>query len=225
MNWRVSIIPATFEAMKQNAVIYARVSSTGDRQSTTRQVADLISYAEKNDYIVVKIYEEHISGAKKNEERTVLLDCLDYCEINGIDCILVSELSRLGRNTDEVLAIVKRCRDSNLNVYFQKENLSLFLPGGSKNPFLHIFISVLSTCAEMERENIYFRLSSGRRQYIENGGKLGRKIGSVKTAEQKGEEYKQVIRELRRGTSVRRTAKLCDVSVSTVARIKKEFAL
>ena len=70
----------------------------------------------------------------------------------------------------------------------------------------------------MERENIYFRLSSGRKRYIEKGGKLGRKIGSIKTMEQKAEEYKHVIKELKRGTSVRRTAKLCDVSHSTVER-------
>lgn len=211
--------------MERTAVIYARVSSTGDRQSTSRQVADLSAYAERNDYAVVRVFEEHVSGAKKNEERPVLIDCLDFCETNDIDCILVSELSRLGRNTDEVLAIVKRCRDSNLNVFFQKENMSLFIPDGSKNPFLNIFISVLGTCAEMERENIYFRLASGRKQYVVNGGKLGRKIGSVKTKEKKEEEYKTVIRELKRGTSVRRTSKLCDVSVSTVSRIKKEFSL
>ena len=99
-----------------NAVIYARVSSTNDRQSTDRQVIDLTNYANNNGIEVVKVFEEHISGAKKNEERPVLCECLDYCIGNHIDTLLISELSRLGRNVDEVLANVKRCKDNSLNI-------------------------------------------------------------------------------------------------------------
>lgn len=209
----------------KTAVIYARVSSLGDRQSTDRQVRDLTKYAEKNDIKIVKVYEEHISGAKRNDERPVLTKCLQECDNLNVDVFLVSELSRLGRNVDEVLATVRYCKERKLNIYFQKENLSLFQQDGSKNPFLNIFISVLGTCAEMERENIQFRLQSGRKRYVENGGQLGRKVGSIKSREKKEQEYSKVIRELRRGTSVRRTAKLCDVSISTVARLKKEFDL
>lgn len=205
------------------AAIYARVSSLNDRQSTDRQVIDLQNYADRNSIEVVKTFEEHISGAKKNEERAVLCECLDYCISNKVDTLLISELSRLGRNVDEVLANVKRCKDNGLNIYFQKENLSIFETDGKKNPFLNIFISVLGTCAEMERENIKFRLNSGRAKYIAEGGKLGRKIGSIKSSEKKQDEYKSVLKELRKGTSIRRTAKLCDVSVSTVQRLKAEF--
>lgn len=207
------------------AVIYARVSSVGERQSTERQVHDLTEYATRNNYVVVGTYEEHVSGAKRNEDRPVLCECLDYSIKNHINTLLISEVSRLGRNVDEVLANVRRCKDSGLNVHFQKENLSLFNNDGSKNPFLTIFISVLGTCAELERENIAFRLNSGRKRYIDNGGKLGRKVGSIKTLSQKEIEYKAVLRELKIGTSVRRTSKLCDVSVSTVCRIKREFGL
>ncbi len=167
------------------------------------------------------MYEEHISGAKRNEERPILCECLDYCIGNGVDMLLISELSRLGRNVDEVLANVKRCKDNNLNIFFQKENLAIFQPDGSKNPILNIFISVLGTCAEMERENIKFRLILGREKYIAEGGRLGRKVGSIKSSKKKQEEYKQVLKELKRGTSIRRTAKLCDVSVSTVQRLKQ----
>ena len=206
-------------------VIYARVSSVGDRQSTDRQVYDLKSYALNKGYKVERIFEEHISGAKRNEERPVLCECMKYCLTNKVNTLLISELSRLGRNVDEVLANIKFCKDNNLNIYFQKENISIFQEDGSKNPFLTIFISVLGTCAEMERENIAFRLNSGRAKYIANGGKLGRKVGSVKTKEKKQEEYAKVIRSLKSGKSVRDTAKICNVSVSTVQRVKKEFEL
>ena len=209
----------------KKAVIYARVSSVGDRQSTARQVADLTQYATTNGMAVTEIFEEHISGAVKNEERPVLCECLDYCIANGIHTLLISELSRLGRNVDEVLANVKRCKDNNLNIYFQKENISIFQADGSKNPFLNIFISVLGTCAEMEREAVAFRLNSGLKRYKENGGKVGRKVGSIKTKEQKQEEYAKVLRCLKQGKSIRDTSVLCDVSVSTVFRVKREFGV
>lgn len=51
------------------------------------------------------------------------------------------------------------------------------------------------------------------------------KKGSVKTKEKKLTEYAEVIKALRRGLSIRDTAKVCSVSISTVQRIKKEFAL
>lgn len=211
--------------MNKTAVIYARVSSTTDRQNTDRQVEDLTKYAQLNDYEVVGTYEEHISGAKKNEERAVLCECLDYCISNKVHTLLISELSRLGRNVDEVLANVKRCKDEGLNIYFQKENLNIFQSDGTKNPFLNIFISVLGTCAEMERENIKFRLNSGRQKYISEGGRLGRRVGSRKSEDKKREEYAEVLKLLRQDYPMRKVAKLTDVSLSTVQRLKKEFCL
>ena len=207
------------------AIIYARVSSVGERQSTERQVLDLKEYAKRNNIIVEKIYEEHISGAKKNNERPVLMDCLEFTKTNNIDILLVSELSRLGRNTFEVLTTVKDLIDSNINVYFQKEQITLLDNNGKPSLFTPILIATLGTCAEMERENIQYRLNSGRRIYIEKGGELGRKKGSIKTKEQKAEQYKDVLIYLKKGYSIKATAKLANTSESTVQRVKKEFYL
>lgn len=209
----------------QRAVIYARVSSTTDRQSTDRQVIDLTDYAKRNNLEIVKVFEEHISGAKKNNERPVLRECIEFAEENSIDIILCSELSRLGRNCDEVLKNVLHCKDTRLNIFFQKENLSLFNTDGSENPYTNIMIAVLGTAAQLERENIKFRLNSGRAKYIAEGGKLGRSKGSVKSAERLASEYANVVKELKRGTSIRRTAKLCDVNASTVQKVKKVLGI
>lgn len=207
----------------KTAVIYARVSSTTDRQSTDRQVTDLGNYAYANNYDVVNVFEEKISGAKKNNERTVLIDCLDFCVAEKINTLLISELSRLGRNVDEVLENVRFCKNNNLNIFFQKENINIFNGDGTENPFLTIMIAVLGTCAQLERENIKFRLNSGRAKYIADGGKLGRKVGSVKSTSKKEQEYKEVIKLLKKGTPIRHIAKICGVGVSTVQRLKKEF--
>ena len=207
------------------AVIYARVSSTGERQSTSRQVADLTNYASLNGLKVVEVYEEHISGAKRNEERAVLTECIDYAIANRVDVVMFSELSRCGRAVWEVLDTIRTLKDNGINAYFQKEGLSLFGSDGKENPYLAVMVSVLGVCAQLERENITYRLNSGRAKYIADGGKLGRKVGSVKSKERKQEEYSKVIRSLKAGKSIRDTAAICSVSISTVQRVKKEFAI
>ena len=208
---------------KRTAVIYARVSSVGDRQDTSRQIRDLEILAKEKSLKVVNTYEEHISGAKKTQERPVLKECLQYCISNHVSILLLSELSRLGRNVDDVLSNVKLCKENHLNVYFQKEQLSIFGADGKEHPFLTIFIAVLGTCAEMERENIKFRLNSGKAQFIAKGGKVGRKEGYKKSDEKFQEQYAAVIKQLRKGYPIRMVAASCDVGISTVQRIKKKF--
>ena len=213
------------------AVIYARVSSTGERQSTERQILDLAAFADKNGIEVVEKFEEHVSGARKNSERFILNECLSFAVENGIDIILISELSRLGRNVDEVLANIRFCKDNHLNIYFQKEAISIYDQEGKENPYLTIMIAVLGTCAQLERDAIYFRLSSGRRVYVDKNLKetgktgLGRKVGYKKPKEDYEEAYKDVIKLLRRGYPIRQTAKLTDVSESTVKKVKAMFKL
>ena len=92
---------------------------------------------------------------------------------------------------------------------------------GHSSLFAPIMIATLSTCAQLERENISFRLQSGRKRFIEKGGKLGRKVGSVKTEEQIRTEYRDVISLLRKGYSIRDVAKLSGKGVSTVQRVKR----
>ena len=210
---------------KKRAVIYARVSSENDRQDTTRQIKDLESFSTKNDMIIVKIYEEHISGAKKNEERQVLTDCLDYCTKRKVDYLLLSELSRLGRSTLQVLKSLEILHQAKVSVYIQNLGIYSLQPNGEINPIASILITVLAEMGNIERSNIQYRLNSGRANYIRNGGKLGRKIGSIKTLEQKKEQYKDVISYLKRGYSIRTTAALTGKGISTVQRINKDFNL
>ena len=110
----------------KTALIYARVSSSGtleNRQNTERQVSDLVEYATKSGLLVTQVFEEHISGAKKNGERVVLTECIDYAVTNGVEVVLFSELSRCGRAVWEVLESIKTLKDNNINAYFLKEGL------------------------------------------------------------------------------------------------------
>ena len=207
------------------AVIYARVSSTNDRQNTQRQIEDLTRFANSKNYSIVGTYEEHISGATKNENRTVLMECINYCIANKVNYILLSELSRLGRSTLQVLKSLEMLHEAGVSVYIQNLGIYTLNATGEANPIASIMVTVLAEMANIERSNIVYRLNSGRESYIANGGKLGRKKGSVKTTEQKKEEYKEVISFLKRGYSVRNTATLSNVSVSTVQRVKREFCI
>jgi len=209
----------------KTAVIYSRVSSTNDRQNTERQIKDLSSFAENNQMAIKSIFEEKISGAKKLEEKPVLLECLDFCTTNKINHLLLSELSRLGRSTLQVLKSLEILHEAKVNVYVQNLNLYTLLDSGDINPMASVIITVMAEMASIERTNIAYRLNSGRSNYIANGGKLGRNAGSKKTIETKKEEYKQTISLLRKGTSIRNTAKITGDSISSVQRIKKEFGI
>jgi len=46
---------------------------------------------------------------------------------------------------------------------------------GKPSLFAPVMLATLSTCAQLERDNITFRLQSGRKHFIAKGGKLGRK--------------------------------------------------
>ena len=207
----------------RQAVIYARVSSVGDRQSTDRQVLDLQEYAKSAKLDLVNTFEEHISGAKKNQDRPVLTQAIDFCKENGVDMLLCSELSQVGRSSFEVLATVKDLIDHKINLYLQKEKFTLLDDEGKPSMLAPIIISVLSTCAQLERDNIQFRLNSGLKRYIERGGVIGRPKGSGKTHEEKREQYKELLAYLKKGYSQRIVARLSNVSLSTVERCVREF--
>ena len=207
----------------KRAVIYARVSSENDRQDTSRQIKDLEKFSIAQNMKIEKIYEEHISGAKKNEERAILTECLNYCTRERVDFLLLSELSRLGRSTLQVLKSLELLHQAKVSVYIQNLGIYSLQPNGEVNPIASILITVLAEMGNIERGNIQYRLNSGRANYIRNGGVLGRKKGSIKTDEQMKEEYKEVIMLLKRGYSIRNTAKLTGASISTVQRVKNQF--
>lgn len=219
--------------MTTKAIIYARTSSSGSlehRQSTDRQVKDLQEYASYKSYELTNTITEHISGAKKNNDRPALQEAIEQCKALAAEkdtkvILLCSELSRVGRNAFEVLETIKTLVDSGINLYLQKEQMTLLDDNGKPSLFAPIMLATLSTCAQLERDSIQFRLNSGRRRYIESGGRLGRPKGSTKSAEQRMEEGKDIITLLKKGYTIRDTAKLCGKSVSSVQRVKKLIAV
>ena len=205
--------------MGVRSVIYARVSSTGDRQDTTRQVADLQKYAAASGLEVVKVFEEKASGARNDRE--VLADCLASLHAGGADTLLLSELSRLGRNVRKILDVADDLTKAGINIHILDLNIDTLLPDGKENPMAKLMLTVLGLGAELERKNIVSRLNSGRQLAIERGVQLGRPVGSGMTDEQMLQKYSDVVKRLKKGLSVRDTAAACQVSTFTVQKVKK----
>lgn len=203
-------------------VIYARVSSAGDRQSTERQIEDLTRYADSKGLEIVRIFQEHVSGARSNQEREVLTECLEFCKAEHPDTLMVTELSRLGRSTVEVLKAVEVLTTAGVNVFILDLNLSTLDEEKKENPVAKMVLTVLSLGAEMERKLILGRLNSGRELAKKKGVKMGRPKGTALSDEDLQAKYPEVVKHLKKEkNSIREISKLTGVSVSTVQRVKK----
>ena len=106
----------------KKAVIYARVSSTieRNRQNTERQVSDLKAYAEFAKLEVVEVFEEYISGGKRNDERPILQDTIDYCIENKVDFLLVNDYiySHISVNVNQKILLKKHLYFCNIYISY-----------------------------------------------------------------------------------------------------------
>lgn len=154
-----------------NVVIYSRVSSQSARQSTERQVVDLERFAAGRGYEVTAVFEEKISGRKANIERPILSRCLEYCTDpqNRVDMLLLTEISRLGRSTLEILKALDTLHTHKICVYIQNLNLETLRPDKTVNPLSSLITTLLGELAAIERQGIIDRLNSGRELYIQKG--------------------------------------------------------
>lgn len=208
-------------------VIYARVSSDTGRQDTDRQVQELRQVAGRAGYEVLREFCDFKSGALPNSERLYLQNCMEFCadKKNEVGCVMVTEVSRLGRDPWEMMEVIKYFHDIKVNLYFRDQNLAMLKKDGTDNEFFTIMFAMYSQFAKHEREAIKQRLQSGYNQYREKGGKVGRKLGYRKTDEQLEGEYREAIKLLKKGTTMKNVAKLCDISESTVLRLKRRFKI
>lgn len=209
-------------------VIFARVSSQTERQSTDSQVFELEQYAISKNYEIVKVFTEKISGLTKNKDREVLQECFSFVKDNNIDLIICAEMTRLSRNIWESFESLKYCIDNKINIYFLKENKFLFDENGNENSQLSLDIAFGCYYGKQELETIKYRLNRGRKCAIDRGVKMGRKTGYRKSKEEKEIQYKEVIKLLRKGMTIKQIYAICkengnEVSERTIWSLKKEF--
>ena len=202
----------------EKVVLYCRVST--QVQEYERQVSDLTQFAKKHQWEIAETFTEKISGAKKNNERKELASLLSYARVHYINRVLVTELSRLGRDTLQVLAAIDMLNKAKVSLYIMNYNIETLTPDGKVNPMSQFMITLLAEVARMERRTIKERMASGYNNFRANGGKVGRKTGYRKSDEDFRTQYKDVFRLLGKGVSLRDISKATGVSVNTVKRCK-----
>lgn len=199
-------------------IIFARVST--NVQDYDRQVNELTVLAKSNGWSVEAVFAEKISGAKANTERTELLNMISYVESNHIDKVLVTELSRLGRDTLQVLEVIEMLNKKEISLYIQNYAIETLTKEGKVNAMSQFLITILAEVARMERKTIRERVESGYNNYRANGGKVGRKTGYKKAEEAMKTQYIEEIKLLRKGYSLRNISKLTGTSINTIRKCK-----
>ena len=181
----------------------------------------MTALANSKGWSVEAVFAEKISGAKANKERAELLNMVAYVEANAIDKVLVTELSRLGRDTLQVLEVIEMLNSKGISLYIQNYNIETLTAEGKVNPMSQFLITILAEVARMERKTIRERVASGYANFRANGGKVGRREGYRKSDEAMREEYSEVFKLLKKGISLRNISKITNVSVNTIRKCKE----
>lgn len=202
----------------EHIVIFARVST--NIQDYDRQVNELTAVASSRDWNVEAIFAEKVSGAKKNNERTELKNMIEYVEAHKINKVIVTELSRLGRDTLQVLEVIEMLNSKGISLYIANYNIETLMAEGKVNPMSQFLITILAEVARMERKTIKERMDSGYNNYRSNGGKVGRKVGYKKSDADMLEQYAEEVKYLKKGIALRTISKLTGTSVNTISKCK-----
>jgi len=194
-----------------------------NRTSTINQHGERFKL-DKSNYDLI-LFDKGVSGKIPFMKREKGLELFKLVEVSKVSELVVEELSRLGRNTIDVLTTLHYLEEHNVNVVVRGMGNLQSTVNGKKNPVWNLITSVMSSLYEMERENILERTEMGRKMYVLNGGKLGRKKGTNETIQSFLEKpkSKQIISLLDKGKSVRDICGRLSVSPKTIVKIRKHY--
>ncbi|PVE49893.1 recombinase family protein [Rhizobium rhizogenes] len=195
--------------MGQRAAIYCRVS-TAD-QSCERQERDLTAFAERAGYEVAAIFKETGSGAKL--DRAERRKAMALAQARQIDAILVTELSRWGRSTIDLLNTLRELEGWKVSV-IAMNGMTFDL----SSPHGRMLATFLSGIAEFERDLISERVKSGLAAAKARGKRLGRQAGQRPKSDRLAPKVMTLIAE---GRSYRWIARDLRISKNTVADIAR----
>ena len=192
-----------------------------NRTSTIQQEGKRFDL-DKNEYDLT-LFDKGVSGKIPFSERTEGNKLTQLVNDGKVSEVVVEELSRLGRNTIDTLTTLKFFEDNGVNVVVKSMGNLQSMVNGKKNPIWNLITSVMSSLYELERENILERTEMGRKMYVMNGGKLGRKVGSVENRKEflQKDKTKKIVSLLEKGKSVRDISSRLGVSTKTIVKVRK----
>lgn len=190
-------------------VKYVRVST--EEQNTARQETNASEFK--------KIYTDRISGSVPFNERREAKKLLADIETGLVTEVHVNAIDRLGRSIINILQVVEFLNERKINLFV--ENIGMFsLIEGKINPSFKLIISVLGNVGELERTNLLERQKVGIELAKLQGKYKGRLYGTTMTDEEILTKYKSAAKELRKGESLRRAAKIGGCSLGTAQKLK-----
>ena len=192
-----------------------------NRTSTIQQEGERFKL-DKDNYDLT-IFDKGVSGKIPFSEREGGIKLTKLVNEGKVSEVIVEELSRLGRNTIDTLTTLKSFEEKGINVVVRGMGNLQSMIDGKKNPIWNLITSVMSSLYELERENILERTEMGRKMYVMNGGKLGRKVGSVENRKEflQKDRTKKIISLLDKGKSVRDISSRLGVSTKTIVKVRK----
>ena len=204
-------------------MLLARVST--DKQEYRRQINELKGFCEKMDWEIAEIFANKVSGAETIENRTEMVEMVEFVRKNKVKRVVCLEISRLGRNTLEALKVIQILNENKVSLYIKNYSLETLNSDGSVNPVASLICTILLEIASMERLTIRERMNSGRTQYIERCRREGIKMGRPATYKKELDTYKQQYQKeiglLKKGISLRNVASITGTSVNTIRKIKE----
>ncbi|RYE27911.1 MAG: invertase [Sphingobacteriaceae bacterium] len=152
-------------------MIYAYIRVSTDRQTVENQRFEILKYCAGKKIHVDDWIEEVVSGTRRSEDRK-LGQVLKSLKKN--DILIVSELSRLGRNLMEVMSILHSCMEKESKVYAIKEGYEL-----GNNISSKVLAFAFSLSAEIERNLISQRTKEAMARMKSEGLAVGRPKGAL----------------------------------------------
>ncbi len=193
--------------IQKTVAIYCRVS-THD-QSCERQERDLLQYAERAGFIVHAIFKEMASGIK--DDRIQRKKIMVLAQARVIDAILVTELTRWGRSTIDLMQTIQDLQSWNVSVIAQTGFQFDISTAQGK-----LLAALMASLAEFERDLLKERVRSGLAAAKARGKMLGRQVGDRPKSDKLAPK---VIELFNAGTSYRKIASECQLSTNTVMGI------
>ncbi|MGC1505995.1 MAG: recombinase family protein [Sulfitobacter sp.] len=195
--------------MGQRAAIYARVSTSD--QSCERQTSELTAFAERGGYDVVGVFKETASGSSAN--RVARKQIIEKAQARLIDAVLVTELSRWGRSTQDLLDTLNRLAGWKVSVVAMSGmTFELATPHG------RMMATMLAGIAQFERDLLSERVKSGLAAARARGKKLGRQPGQRPKSDRLTPKVIQAVTD---GRSYRWIARDLGINKNTVLKIMK----
>tara|TARA_R110001583_G_C5653563_1_gene408957 strand:+ start:1869 stop:2489 length:621 start_codon:yes stop_codon:yes gene_type:complete len=195
------------------------------RTSTINQSGERFKLDESKYDLI--LFDKGVSGKIPFTEREKGRELFKLVERGEVSEVVVEELSRLGRNTIDVLTTLKWLDDKEVNVVVRNMGNLQSRVNSKKNSIWNLITTIMSSLNQLERENILERTSMGRKMYVMNGGKLGRKKGTnenVQTFLNKP-KTQTIIKYLKMGKSTRDISSRLGVSTSTIYKVKQHWKL